>query len=117
VNIPNIENVENNIHAGVKYLAHLRDHHFKDPQLGAGAQFNLVLASYNAGPTKIRRLQRKAKKRGLNPKIWFDNVEDLALEYIGQETVQYVSKIHKYYIAYTLIEESLEKKKALRIGK
>ena len=117
VNIPNIENVENNIHAGVKYLAHLRDHHFKDPQLGVGAQFNLVLASYNAGPTKIRRLQRKAKKRGLNPKIWFDNVEDLALEYIGQETVQYVSKIHKYYIAYTLIEESLEKKKALRIGK
>ena len=117
VNIPNIENLENNIHAGVKYLAYLRDHHFKDPQLGAAAQVNFVLASYNAGPTRIRRLRTQAKTRGLNPNIWFDNVEEMALEYIGQETVQYVSKIHKYYIAYKLLlEESPEKKKALRIG-
>jgi membrane-bound lytic murein transglycosylase MltF len=117
VNIPDIENLENNIHAGVKYLAHLRDHHFKDPQLGAAAQVNFVLASYNAGPTRIQRLRTQAKKRGLNPNIWFDNVEDMALEYIGQETVQYVSKIHKYYIAYQLLEESPEKKKTQRIKK
>ncbi len=116
VNIPDIENLENNIHAGVKYLAHLRDHHFKDPQLGAAAQVNFVFAAYNAGPTRIQRLRTQAKKRGLNPNIWFDHVEEMALEYIGQETVQYVSKIHKYYIAYQLLEESPEKKKALRIG-
>jgi membrane-bound lytic murein transglycosylase MltF len=117
VNIPDIENLENNIHAGVKYLAHLRDHHFKDPQLGTAAQVNFVLASYNAGPTRIQRLRRQAKKRGLNPNIWFDHVEDMALESIGQETVQYVSKIHKYYIAYKLMEALQEKKKTRRIGK
>ncbi len=116
VNIPDIENLENNIHAGVKYLAHLRDHHFKDPQLGAAAQVNFVLASYNAGPTRIQRLRTQAKKRGLNPNIWFDHVEDMALEFIGQETVQYVSKIHKYYIAYKLVEVLQEKKKTLRMG-
>ena len=103
VNIPNIKDLEQNIHAGVKYLAHLRDHHFKDPQLDAAAQVNFVLAAYNAGPTRIQRLRRQASQRGLNPNKWFDNVEDLALEYIGQETVRYVSKIHKYYIAYQLI--------------
>ena len=64
-----------------------------------------ALASYNAGPNRIRNLRRKAGTRGLDPDIWFGNVEVIASEEIGRETVQYVSNIYKYYLAYTLIAE------------
>ena len=37
--------------------------------------------------------------------MWFNNVERIAGERIGRETVQYVSNIYKYYIAYTLTLE------------
>lgn len=35
--------------------------------------------------------------------MWFDNVEVLAAEAIGSETVTYVSNIFKYYVAYRLM--------------
>jgi membrane-bound lytic murein transglycosylase MltF len=40
---------------------------------------------------------------GLDPNVWFRNVEIIAARQIGRETVQYVSNIFKYYIAYRLI--------------
>lgn len=52
-----------------------------------------AFASYNAGPTRIRQLRSEAAKRGLDPNVWFDNVERLAAEKIGRETVTYVSNI------------------------
>jgi hypothetical protein len=42
---------------------------------------------------------------GLNPNVWFRNVEIVAAKRIGRETVQYVSNIYKYYTAYRLIVE------------
>jgi membrane-bound lytic murein transglycosylase MltF len=39
---------------------------------------------------------------GLNPDIWFDNVEVVAARRIGRETVQCVSNIYKYWVAYKL---------------
>ena len=36
-----------------------------------------------------------------------DNVERVVSERIGRETVQYVSNIYKYYIAYTLVQEDV----------
>jgi len=62
----------------------------------------MTFASYNAGPGRIRQLRREAEKRGLNPNVWFGNVERVASERIGRETVQYVSNIYKYYLAYSL---------------
>ena len=50
--------------------------------------------------------QSAAAKRGLDPNVWFQNVEYVAAEKIGQETVTYVSNIFKYYIAYRLVLES-----------
>jgi hypothetical protein len=35
--------------------------------------------------------------------VWFGNVEQIASERIGRETVTYVANIYKYYIAYRLI--------------
>ena len=43
--------------------------------------------------------------------MWFNNVEMIALKEIGRETVQYVSNIYKYYIAYQHAMEQMKKKK------
>jgi membrane-bound lytic murein transglycosylase MltF len=65
-----------------------------------------AFASYNAGPGRIRALRKEAAKRGLDPNKWFDNVEIVASEKIGRETVTYVANIYKYYVAYTLVTEN-----------
>ena len=41
-------------------------------------------------------------ERGLDPNKWFANVEVIAAEKIGRETVDYVRNINKYYIAYKM---------------
>ena len=51
-------------------------------------------------------------RRGLDPNVWFHNVEYVAADRVGQETVTYVSNIYKYYIAYRLLLESQAAKKA-----
>lgn len=58
---------------------------------------------------RIRALRKEAATLGLNPNLWFDNVERVAAERVGRETVQYVSNIYKYYIAYTLVQEEVER--------
>ena len=110
VNIPNIEPLENNIHAGVKYLAWIRDRYFSGPEISPEDRVDFSFAAYNAGPSKIQKMRRKAKAMGLNPDKWFYNVELAALKHIGQEPVRYVANIHKYYVAYSQIAESLDKK-------
>jgi membrane-bound lytic murein transglycosylase MltF len=113
INIKNVRNVENNIHAGVKYLDYLRKTYFSDKKISPLDRVFFSWAAYNAGPNKINRLRALAKKRGLNPNRWFYNVEEIANEKIGRETVEYVSNITKYYIAYKLYYEKLEKKEAI----
>ena len=105
VNIPDIEKIENNIHAGVKYLHWIRETYFEDENMDRLNKGLFSLASYNAGPAKVKRLRKEASKMGLNPNIWFGNVEVVAAKRIGRETVQYVSNIYKYYISYRLIAE------------
>ena len=98
--VKNIERLENNIHAGIKYLSLLRDHYFRESPQDPVARTDFVIASYNAGPTRIRRLRDLARQRGLDPDQWFFNVEQVAAEKIGRETVKYVANIHKYYFSY-----------------
>jgi membrane-bound lytic murein transglycosylase MltF len=74
----------------------------------------LTFASYNAGPNRIRRLRREAATRGLDPDVWFDNVETLVAETIGRETVTFVSNIFKYYVAYQLMLEDRAAREAAR---
>ena len=52
------------------------------------------------------------EKRGLNPNVWFGNVEQIASERIGRETVTYVSNIYKYYVAYKLLSEERDRRVA-----
>ncbi len=70
-----------------------------------------ALASYNVGEGRISLLRKEASKRRLDPNVWFHNVEYVAAEKIGSETVTYVSNIYKYYIAYRLIMESQQARK------
>jgi membrane-bound lytic murein transglycosylase MltF len=114
VNIPNINKLEPNIHAGVKYLHFLHDRYFRDPNISQLNQWLFAIASYNAGPARIAKLRSEAPSMGLNPNKWFKNVEIVAAKHIGRETVQYVSNIYKYFIAYRLILEKEATKSALQ---
>jgi len=70
-----------------------------------------AFASYNAGAGRISQLRKEAARRGLEPNVWFQNVEYVAAEKIGAETVTYVGNIYKYYIAYSLMIESQKARK------
>jgi membrane-bound lytic murein transglycosylase MltF len=114
VNIHNIQRVENNIHAGVKYLDFLRRKYFNSKKIDPLNKVFFTWAGYNAGPNKINQLRKIAKKRGLNPNRWFYNVEEIASEKIGRETVEYVSNITKYYLAYKLYFEKVARQNAVK---
>jgi membrane-bound lytic murein transglycosylase MltF len=62
---------------------------------------------YNAGPIASRN-SGKAPAQGLDPNKWFGNVELLVAQSVGSVTVQYVSNIYKYYVAYKLAGEQGE---------
>ena len=100
IGIPDITDVENNIHAGVKYLAYLRDTYFNDPDIPPDHRVDFAIAAYNAGPARINRMRKKASTLGLDPNQWFFNVEHAARRFIGREPVRYVTNIYIYYIAY-----------------
>lgn len=100
VGIHDVGDVENNVHAGVKYLAFIRDRYFNDEDIRPRDKVRLSLAAYNAGPAKIRRAMQKTREMDLDPNEWFRNVELAVLRMVGQETVRYVSNINKYYVIY-----------------
>jgi len=102
VGIDDIHDLENNIHAGAKYMAHLLSRYLTDPEMDRAVKMDFAWASYNAGPNRIRRLRAVARERQLDPDRWFANVEVIAAEKIGRETVDYVRNINKYVIAYKL---------------
>lgn len=112
--VGDIRQLEPNIHAGVKYMRFVRDEYFKDEPMDDLNKALFTFASYNAGPGRIRQLRRETEKRGLNPNLWFGNVERVASERIGRETVTYVSNIYKYYVAYRLINEERNRRNAAK---
>jgi membrane-bound lytic murein transglycosylase MltF len=110
VDIPEIEKLENNIHAGNKYLRFILDHYFGDADMGELERHLFAFASYNAGPNRIARLRKRAAEQGFDPNVWFQNVEVVVGREVGREPVQYVSNIFKYYVAYKLSLDRLEER-------
>jgi len=109
VGIPDIKDLDPNIHAGTKYLRFMADSYFaNEPELDDLNRTLFSFASYNAGPAKVASLRKEAAEMGLDPNVWFANVEVVAAKRIGRETVQYVSNIMKYYVAYKLLEDKME---------
>ena len=119
LNVGDITQIEANIHAGVKYMRFMMDQYFKDEPMDDLNKGLMTFAAYNAGPGRLRQLRREADKRGLNPNVWFGNVERVASERIGRETVTYVSNIYKYYITYRLLTDQAERRAAAKaqVGK
>jgi membrane-bound lytic murein transglycosylase MltF len=105
INISNVTTAEKNIQAGAKMLHNISETYFKDDKLDNLNRTLMTFASYNAGPNRIARLRKKAGSAGLDPNQWFGNVELVVAKDVGQETVQYVSNIYKYYVAYKLTLE------------
>jgi membrane-bound lytic murein transglycosylase MltF len=103
VGIGNVEVLENNIHASIKYMSFLRDRYFADQGIDPLDQGLLTLAAYNAGPARLASMRSKAAAVGLDPNQWFGNVEIIAARVIGRETVDYVGNIYKYYSAYKAV--------------
>ncbi len=103
--VEDVTQLEPNINAGVKYMRFMMNQFYADEPKDMLNKGLLTFASYNAGPGRVQQLRKQAAKRGLDPNVWFNNVEVIASERIGRETVQYVSNIYKYYLAYRLVEE------------
>ncbi len=105
IDIPDIGTAANNIHAGVKLLNSIAERYFDDPKIDPMNRLLFTFAAYNAGPNRIADIREQAAAQGLDPNKWFGNVELLVSQKVGQTTVQYVSNIYKYYIAYKLVVE------------
>ena len=114
ISIPNVDKVDANIQAGAKYLRYMVDRYYKNEPMDKTNKGLFAVASYNAGPARIASLRRKAKEEGLDPNRWFNNVELIASREIGRETVQYVSNIYKYYLAYNMVTEQRAKERHAR---
>ncbi|WP_073271796.1 MltF family protein [Microbulbifer donghaiensis] len=109
---PPLFDPERGIKAGVKYLNWVRNRF--DPTLPVANKLWFILASYNAGYGHLLDAQRLAEQLGLDPNVWFDNVEVAMLKlaepqyfkkarygYVrGSEPVQYVRNISNLYKAY-----------------
>jgi membrane-bound lytic murein transglycosylase MltF len=108
--VGDISRLDANIHAGVKYVRFMMDRYYADEPMDRLNKGLFTFASYNAGPARIQQLRERAAKRGLDPNKWFNNVEIVAAETIGRETVQYVSNIYKYYLAYKMLTEQKEER-------
>lgn len=63
------------IRGGMKYINTIRGMWKDIPDENERHKF--MLASYNAGSGHIKDAQKLAAKRGLNPKVWDDNVEKM----------------------------------------
>jgi len=110
--VGDVRKLEPNVHAGVKYMRFIRDAFFEKEPMDDLNKGLFTFAAYNAGPGRVKQLRREAEQRGLNPNVWFGNVERIASERIGRETVTYVSNIYKYYVAYKLVSEGMQRRKA-----
>lgn len=103
--VGDIRRSESNINAGTKYLRQIIDRYLTDEPMDDVNRMLFALSSYNAGPTRVQELREEAGKRGLDQNVWFGNVEVIAAEKLGSETVTYVSNIHKYYVAYRRVHD------------
>ncbi len=111
--IKHLENPENGLRAGVKYMDWIYQQLSDD--LPVKDRMWFTLAAYNAGLGHLKDARRLAAQQGYNPNRWFDNVEKAFLllsqkkyakkaryGYVrGIEPVTYVRTIQALYELYT----------------
>jgi membrane-bound lytic murein transglycosylase MltF len=105
--VGDISQPEPNIHAGAKYMDQLMSKYFTDAKFDEQNRTLFAFASYNAGPGTIAKMRKEAAQRGLDPDLWFNNVEIVTAEKVGMETPTYVRNIYKYYAVYRLTTDAM----------
>ena len=114
LNVGDITIADSNVHAGTKYMDQLISRELAGAHLHEVNRTLFAFAAYNCGPGNMARLRKTAESRGLNPNVWFNNVEIVTAEKIGIETTLYVRNIYKYYVAYKLMADAQEAQKKAR---
>jgi membrane-bound lytic murein transglycosylase F len=114
----NLHDPEVGVRAGALYLRHLIDRF--EPTLPFEVRLRFALAAYNAGRGHIVDGRRLAREQGLDPDLWFGNVERV-LPLLGRrayaakarygycrcrQPVEYVRQIDQRYAAYSRVVES-----------
>ena len=90
------------------------DRYYDDEPMDDLNKVLFAFAAYNCGPGRVRQLRREAAARGLDANVWFGNVERIAAEKMGRETVTYVSNIYKYYVSYLLVQGQYIQRRELK---
>ncbi len=112
VGISNLEEPENGLRAGIKYMAWISKQ--LSIELPKDVHTWFTLAAYNAGLGHLKDARWLATQQGLNPNLWFGNVEKAFLllskpEYHknarygyvrGIEPVMYIKKIQALFKLY-----------------
>jgi len=114
--VGDIRIAESNVHAGAKYMDQLMSRYLSDAQFDETNRTLFAFAAYNCGPGNISRMRKEAVTRGLDPNLWFNNVELVTAEKIGAETTTYVRNIYKYYVAYKLMTSMEDMQRKAREG-
>ena len=104
--------LDGNVEAACRYLRLILDTYFNDPNLDLLNRHLFALAAYNAGPNRVQALRDKAGKLGLDPNVWFGNVDQLVANEVGQGPINYVGTIYKYYVGYRFSLPQIEGKAA-----
>jgi membrane-bound lytic murein transglycosylase MltF len=107
VGIPDISTLENNVHAGVRYLHWLQKTYYSDQTLEPLDRMLFSFAAYNAGPGNMRKARRYTKQLDFDPNRWFNNVEIGMFRAVSGEPASYVRNIYKYYLTYQGLERVL----------
>jgi membrane-bound lytic murein transglycosylase MltF len=100
-----VSKLDPNIKAGIKLLKYIRDDYFKNDPMDPLNKTLITLAAYNAGPARVKQCRQLTADMGLDPNVWFRNVEFAVAKKVGAETVNYVGNIYKYYLGWQLMTE------------
>jgi membrane-bound lytic murein transglycosylase MltF len=109
--VGDIKETEPNVHAGSKYMDQLITTYFPDAELDEANRTLFAFAAYNAGPGRLAKLRKTAAEQGYDPNKWFNNVERVVAQKVGQEPVTYVRNIYKYYVSYKLAIEAEQRQR------
>jgi len=120
IGVVNLNDPDNSIYAGVRYLDQLRSQFENDLTLADRLWFSL--AAYNSGYQRVQRARVLAEKMKLDKNRWFNNVE-LAMLKLGLphqkdgesvrdchcgQTVAYVREIQTLYNNYLRLTRSIK---------
>ena len=84
----------------------MMDTYFEDATFDEQNRSLFAFAAYNAGPANIAKVRARAAAEGVDPDVWFNQVEHVAARMLGQETVKYVRNVFKYNVAYRLAQQT-----------